>query len=171
MSLSLYKISSDTRELIEKITESGGEVTEDQDKLLVEMQYQLKNKAEGIVHWTNYQNDLMKAASERIAELDDFIEKIQKSLDKLDNYVSNCMGMLGTSKIEFGLYSIVKTKPRQVVEIQDETLVPLEYVKIPPTPDPVISKQSIAKALKEGIEVPGARLVDSENISIHYKVK
>jgi hypothetical protein len=171
MELSLYKISSDTRELIEKIAEADGELTDNQDKLLVEMQYQLRNKVEGVVHWVNYQQDLIKAGKERIAELEKFIEKTNRSVERFNDYVSTCMSMLSTNKIEFGIYSIVKTKPREVVEIYDENLIPIEFIKMPPPPEPVISKQSIAKVLKDGIEVPGARLIESQKTTINYKVK
>ena len=54
--------------------------------------------------------------------------------------------------------------------INDETLVPLEFIKIPQV-KPEIMKAEIAKALKSGKEVSGASLCESENISISYKLK
>jgi hypothetical protein len=52
----------------------------------------------------------------------------------------------------------------------DETLIPMDFIKIP-EPKPAIQKAEIGAALKKGIEVPGAKLTESTNVSISYKMK
>jgi hypothetical protein len=66
--------------------------------------------------------------------------------------------------------SISKRRPAQVVEIYDESLISVDFIKIP-EPKAVIQKTEIARAIKNGCEVPGARLKDSEKLSISYKIK
>jgi hypothetical protein len=54
------------------------------------------------------------------------------------------------------------------VDVFDESQLPIDFIKLP-EPKPQIMKAEIAKALKSGEQVPGARLVDGKK-SLIYKV-
>jgi hypothetical protein len=167
---SLYAITTEFSNTMERIAELDGEVSEETELALTELTEMMVSKTDSIVGWVQSQNDLIGLARERIGELEEFIGKISKRLEKFDGYVDNCMGRMGTNKFEGTFSSVVKRKPSQVVEIFDESLIDVEFIKTP-EPKPVVQKLEIGKALKAGQEVPGARLVESKKISIQYKVK
>lgn len=167
---SLYKISSEMQTLLEEITENEGELTPEIEEKIALVTSQLTTKTDDIVGWVNSREDLIVLANQRISDLTDFINGINKGLEKFDGYVNNCLISLGSNKIEGNLYSINRRKPSQIVNITDETLIPMDYIKIP-KPVPSIQKAEIASAIKAGAKVPGAELIESSKVSISYKAK
>lgn len=170
MKNSLYQISTEMDQLLEEVTASEGELTPELEAKINQVSTDLVEKTDAVVSWVNSQEDLIELAKKRIAELNDFIARTNNKLFRIDGYVEACLKQLGTNKLEGKLYSISKRKPVQVVNVFDETLIPMDFIKIP-EPKPAVQKTEIAKALKAGIEVPGARLEESKNVSISYKLK
>ena len=170
MKTSLYQIASEVQSTLEEIVSLEGELTPEVEQKIKSLENILAEKTDNVVEWVESQNDLVLLAKNKIKDLSEFISRIENRLGKFDEYVNNCMASMGSQKIEGKLHSIVKRKPVQVVTVFDETLIPMEFVKIP-EPKPAISKTEIGKALKAGIEVPGAKLEESKTISISYKIK
>jgi hypothetical protein len=170
MKSSLYQISTEMDQLLEEVTAAEGELTPELEAKIAQVNQDLVEKTDGVVAWVNSQEDLIELAKKRISELGEFISRTNNKLQKIDSYVDACLKRAGTNKIEGKLYSISKRKPVQVVTIVDETLIPMDFIKIP-EPKPAVQKTEIAKALKAGQEVPGAILEESKNISITYKLK
>jgi hypothetical protein len=171
MNTSLYKITNELVERLDAIALADGEITDELEMQINNTSKSLSEKTDSIVSWVQYQNDLIDLAKRRVEELNLFIQGTKKKLDGLDKYVDNCMAKMGTAKLEGELNCIKKRKPVLVVDIYDETMIPMDFVKIPPPPPATISKTDVAKALKSGAEVPGARLVESKNISLSYGLK
>lgn len=169
-SISLYNITSDLSETLIQLSENDGELSDEIESKLSTIQAMLTVKTDDVCGWIASQDDLIKLADDRIKALQEFKQGINKRLDKFDLYVNTCLGALNVTKIEGTLYKISKRAPSKAVVISDETLIPLEFIKIPQV-KPEIMKSEIAKALKSGKEVPGASLCFSENISISYKLK
>lgn len=170
MQNSLYQITNEMGLLLEEISTAEGEITPELEAKLSQVNIALVEKTDDIVAWVNYQEDLMELAKKRIGELSQFIHRTGGKLEKFDSYVDTCLKKFGTNKLEGKLCSISKRKPSQVVNVFDETLIPMDFIKIP-EPKPAVQKTEIAKALKAGIEVPGAKLEESQNVSISYKMK
>lgn len=170
MQNSLYQISTEMDQLLEEVATAEGEVTPELEVKIAQVNAALVEKTDGIVSWVNYNEDLIELAQKRIKELQEFILRTNAKLGNFDNYVNACLVRAGKSKIEGKLYSISKRKPSQVVVVFDETLIPMDFINIP-EPKPTVQKAEIAKVLKAGKEVPGARLEESQNISISYKTK
>lgn len=170
MQNSLYQISSEMDQLLEAVATADGEITPEIEAQIAQVNTALVEKTDGIVSWVNYNEDLIELAQKRIKDLQEFILRTNAKLGNFDKYVNACLQRVGTNKIEGKLYSIVKRKPSQVVNIFDETLIPMDFINIP-EPKPTVQKAEIAKALKAGKEVPGAKLEESQNISIQYKTK
>lgn len=170
MQNSLYQISTEMDQLLEAVASAEGELTPELEAQIAQVNTALVEKTDGIVAWVNYNEDLIELAQKRIKELQEFIQRTNTKLGNFDKYVDNCLQKVGASKIEGKLYSIVKRKPSQVVNVFDETLIPMDFINIP-EPKPTVQKVEIAKALKAGKEVPGARLEESKNLSISYKTK
>jgi len=94
---------------------------------------------------------------------------IERKIEKIDEYVINCMNINGKESYEGHLTKIKKRKPSMAVEIYDESLIPLEFIKVP-EPKPTIMKAELAKVLKQGEIVEGARLVEGK-ASLSYGLK
>ena len=94
----------------------------------------------------------------------------ENGIARLDQYVSDCMAMMKTEKLEGAFSTIVKREPADIVQIDDEKEIPVEYIVVP-EPVASIDKKALLRDLKNGAEIKGASIVKSKNISIAYKVK
>ena len=108
-------------------------------------------------------------AEQRITELRALVERIDRRVESFDEYVASCVKKLPDQEIKGELVTVKIRKPSKKVEVFDEALLPVDFVKIP-EPKAVIMKSEIAEALKSGVEVPGARLVDGKE-SLNYRVR
>lgn len=83
----------------------------------------------------------------------------ENQIESLKRYVKDCMAKSGKDKSGH-LKLATLTKPRKVLQISDESLLPEQYRTqvVSYTTD----KKAIEQALKDGGEVAGAVLVDSD---------
>lgn len=167
--VSLYKLSEELINAMRFLTDDLGEIDENMELKVKELQEMIVTKTDAVCEWRNSQLDLIDAAQRRIDELKDFQSRIESGLTKLDKYVGGCMEMLDQDKFEGVFSSITKIKPRDVVEVYDADKIPPDFLKIP-EPVPSIDKTALLKVLKSGHDVSGARLGKSK-LSIKYKLK
>lgn len=85
----------------------------------------------------------------------------EKKIERLRGYLSYSMQSFGDTKLETPRVALSFRKS-QVVEIEDESLIPQNLMKVKATPD----KTAIKKAIKAGETVEGATLVDRQNLQI-----
>ena len=105
----------------------------------------------------------IKDAEEQMAKRRKAIENRAKHL--LD-YVHGCMETAEVQKIECPYFKLaIQAKPPSV-DVYEPGLIPAEYMRAPEAPPPAPDKTAIAKAIKEGHEVPGARLVHGTRLAI-----
>ena len=76
--------------------------------------------------------------------------------DKLKDYLRFNMEESGINKISSELFTASLRKGIDVVSIVDMDMLPDEYVSVKTSIQP--DKAAIKKALKEGVEIPGAKL-------------
>lgn len=93
-------------------------------------------------------------------------KRIEARVDSLKAYVLQHMQLTGTSKIEGPLFALSIRKNPPAVEVFNADLVPADYMKQPEPPPPSIDKKLIAAAIKDGFDVPGAKLVQGERLVI-----
>lgn len=167
---SLYQITQDLENVLTSIAENDGELSNDHETKMTVLFDLLKSKTDNIVSWVQSQNDLIDLAQAKVDQLKEFQTNVQTRLDRFDAYVNNCLTKLETDKIEGQLCTIKKRKPSQVVFIENESLLPIDFIRIP-EPRPEVMKAEIAKLLKAGQEVPGAVLKASSKITINYNLK
>lgn len=121
-----------------------------------------------------------KAVAAVILNMDSDAEAIQAEIDRLTarkkaianrqdgikNYLRENMEACGISKITHPLFSITLAKGREIVIIDNPSVIPdeLMYVKTEMRPE----KAEILRLLKEGKEVPGAHIERSQS-SIRIK--
>lgn len=96
-------------------------------------------------------------------------DRIEKKIEQIDDYVLTVMNINHRDEFRGNLTTIKKRKPSLSVEIFDETLIPIEFIKVP-EPKPTIMKAELAKVLKQGEVIEGARLVEGKP-SLKYGLK
>lgn len=165
MDLSLFKIENEIRNLLDGIAGEG----EDVNQTLVNLYDALSLKTDQVAHYRDSMVNYSDLLEDKIGELEDRKTQIESKIKKFDEYVLNCMAIQEKDEFNGSFCKISKRKPVKAVEIFDETLVPIEFVRIPEA-KPMIMKAEISKALKAGEIVEGARLVDGK-ISLQYKIK
>ena len=95
----------------------------------------------------------LKEAESRISARRKAIENKSNSLKE---YLLRNMQALGITKIECPEFSITLRKPSEIIEVYDESAVPDVYKVSEITT--TTSKTLIKRQLKNGVEVPGARI-------------
>ena len=150
----LYEINE---EILSCVDMETGEII-DPDKL-TQLQMEFDDKVEGIALWIkNLLSDAeaIKNEKDKLAERQKVCENKAKSLKK---YLSEClMGQkFKTPKVS------ISFRKSDSVDVFDIGKIPKEYLKYK-DPDP--DKTAIKTALKSGKDVPGAKIVENQNIQI-----
>lgn len=123
-------------------------------------------KAVRIVHVIANSDTDVDAIGAEIKRLSERKRSIELAQDRLREYLRFNMEATGISKISSPLFTITLAAGRDMVEIYDEAALPDEFVRVKTVVSP--EKADILKALKSGIEVPGATITKSKS-SIRIK--
>jgi len=118
-------------------------------------------KAVRIVHVIANSDTDVDAISAEIKRLSERKRSIELAQDRLREYLRFNMEATGISKISSPLFTITLAAGRDMVEIYDEAALPDEFVRVKTVVSP--EKAEILKALKSGIEVPGATITKSKS--------
>jgi len=155
----LYELSSNFIE-VQTLIEEGGEGLED---TLESIELTIYDKLENIAKLIrNLDGDAFALKNEE-KRLADKRKSIENNIKNLKQYSQSALEATGKRKLQAGIftYSIQKNPPS--VAILDDKLIPKEYYV------PVelkLDKQTIKEQLKNGEEVPGAELSQSEGVRI-----
>lgn len=104
----------------------------------------------------------IKEAEQQLAERRKAIEKRAESLR---NYLKTNMEIAGISKIECPWFVVSIAQNPEAVTVEDESLIPRDYFKeIPATYQ--LDKALVKQAIKDGFDVPGARLSRGTSLRI-----
>lgn len=157
--MNLYQITQSTQQLLEMLSE--GEIPEDVYKDTVES-LGAENAIDDVVKAIrNKQADVEMFK----AEADKFDEKAaaaQKSVDSMKKLILDYMRATDQKKTGTGLFTVSRRSSKSC-ELIDETKIPEQFF----IPQPAkIDKKAILAELKEGKEITGARLKESESIMI-----
>lgn len=170
MSTSLYSQADELTALHELIEMDHGEITEEHESLMAELYAAIENKTDAVVEYSQMLDDQINMAEARKKEMDQFIKARKNALDRLKSYVMNCMDKTGTKAFTGSLFEIKERKPSQVLEIVDDSLVPVEYTTVIPA-EVKVDKSALKKAVKNGeVNIEGVSLIDGKR-SIQFKAK
>ena len=161
----LYEISKQYQELA-ALAESGDEdlaVAVRDTMEGIEGEFQEKGKALAMVT-LNMDGDL-EAIQSQIDRLNERKRILSNRKESLEEYLRTNMEASGITKITHPLFTITLGKGKPIVVIDEESKIPDEFMNTKVTSTP--AKAEIAKAIKEGIEVPGAHSeIGKSSISI-----
>lgn len=161
----LYEISTQYQELATLVDSADEDLTVALRDTMesIEGEFQEKGKALAMVT-LNMDGDI-EAIKAQIARLTDRKKAMESRQSSLKEYLRTNMERSGITKITHPLFTITLGKGKPTVVIDEESKIPDEYMntKVETTP----MKAEIAKALKEGKEVPGAHSeIGKSSISI-----
>lgn len=129
----------------------------------IEGEFQEKGKAIAMIT-LNIDGDL-EAIQSQIDRLTERKRIINNRKESLKEYLRSNMDASGITKITHPLFTITCGKGKPIVVIDDEKAIPDDFVNVKVTSAP--DKAAIAKALKDGQEVPGAHSeIGKSSISI-----
>ena len=87
--------------------------------------------------------------------------RLERRVEQLEERLCEGLRVAGLPKVEGARWTATLPKPPRKVEVYDPAALPRELFRPVPEPrEPQPDKAEIAKALKKGLPVPGARLVD-----------
>ncbi len=158
--INLYQITEEIEAFAELIMMDEGEISEAHESLERQVEHLLATKTENCISYLDREEDLIKLADEKIKALQDFKKKKKNGIERFKSYIANCLEKSGRESFESDLYKIKFRKPSKVVEIEDRDSLPVEFVEV--VQEIKTKKAEIAKALKAGEVVSGAKLVDGK---------
>lgn len=131
---------------------------------------ELKNQSDDILKWyledranRKARVDMLKSETERLEKL---VGAEQKRIDRGEHLVGRLFERVYDGKpINVGTF-ILSYRKSDAVVIEDETLIPTEYMKTPEPPLPKPDKTAIKEAIKGGAEIPGAIIETRQNLQI-----
>ena len=160
----LYGITAELNAILTQLEELGGEITPEIEQALAINEESFAAKSEDYGHAILNLKGMAaaaKAEKERLAALQKFYEN---TCNRLDNALKTAMVATGHDKVETPTMRL-SLRHTTATEVDDLDQLPAEYktTKV----EVVADKAAIKKAIQQGEDVPGARLV--ENVSLQIK--
>ena len=122
-----------------------------------------KSKAVAAV-FRNLESDA-KQIKEAEQQLEERRKAYEKRAESLKNYLKTNMEVAGIQKIECPWFVITIAQNPEAVTVDDESAIPKDYFKeIPATLQ--LDKTLVKQAIKDGFDVPGARLTRGTSLRI-----
>ena len=90
-------------------------------------------------------------------------QAVENKLEWLKTYLKDCMKLTGKTKFKSGVFKFSIQKNPVSVNITNKKIIPEDYLIPQP---PKVNNTTLKKALKDGIEVPGAELKQTEGLRI-----
>lgn len=157
----LYEIGKEQLAVIADIEMNEGEITEEIQQRINFLAENFEEKAVAYGFVIKKFDDDVTLIDNEIKRLQGLKKKALKVRDYLDARISTAMHEFGFEKVQSPTLTLSFRKS-QAVEVFNEALLPQKYFNYAPTVD----KTAIKTALKEGVDVQGARLITNENLQI-----
>lgn len=148
MDLTLYDISNDYREAVEKLADMDlpPEAVKD---TLEGLRGDLNIKATNVAMFCQNLDALAKQIKEAEQQMAHRRKVLENRADSIRAYIKHCMESAGVSKIECPYFKMsIKQNPPRVV-IDNAEAIPSTYLRTPEPPPPEPDKKAIADLLKK----------------------
>lgn len=164
---SLYELTNEVENLYLMLEDSidleTGEIDEQINKALEVKESEFNDKAVAVATvWRRYQSRLDLLENE-IARLTALKNKAKAVQGKLEYSLTTACERLGKEKIE-GISANISFRKSDKTIIDNEEIIPEDYFNITMVKKPNLTE--IKKAIKNGVEIPGARIETRKNIQI-----
>lgn len=155
----LYELTANHRQLQELVERDDNELAEAIADTFEAIEGEFNDKAVSLIAVVNNLSSDTTAIDNEVKRLEERKKVIKNKQDQMREYLRMNMEAAGITNIKCPLFSITLAKGRDIVQIDDEKLIPAEYLNIKTTYSPM--KADILKALKSGEEIPGASITKS----------
>lgn len=168
MELTLYQIAAEYREAADTLAELDLDEQTIADTL-ESISGDLTTKSQNVAFVIRNLEGMVEQIGVAVEAMQARAKAIQKRAERVREYLLMNMQMAGVQKIECPYFSLaVRENPAKVI-VDDEKQIPAAYMTDPappPPPEPKPDKKLIAKALKDGHDVPGCRLERGKRLEI-----
>ncbi len=168
--MKLYELTEEERKLndlfLAAIDEETGEIKDSEvlDELEAEFKTALTNKSAGIIKAIREQEEKINGTENEIKRLQNLKASRTKVLERFKDYIKFNLKNMDIKKVETSLGTISLRVNPPSTDIFDESILPKKFFKEKVTY--TASKTDIKKALQNGEEVPGARLVINTSLTV-----
>ena len=163
MNQSLYNIVEEQRYTLLEIEAMAGELTPELEEQLTINAQQLESKSIAYLEVIKDREAYVNNAKEEIKRLQQIVKVNTNLVDRLKDNLLTAVKTFGNFEVGFVKFSTRKSTSVHVMDDMVNSLPP-EYKTIKITES--ANKTAIKKALQEGIEIDGAELIHSDNLSI-----
>lgn len=165
----LYQLTGQYQQLAEKLASMDFDAQTVADTIEASgIVDEIQTKAQGIEMVARSAEAFAPAIDAEIERLQALKTHRQKIAQGLRDYLKSNMEAAGIEKIECPLFKVTIKKNTPSVDVFDEQQIPAEFW-VTPEPKPPVSrpdKTAIKKAIQEGQEVAGAKIVQGTRLDI-----
>jgi len=104
--------------------------------------------------------------TDAIAAMKKRSDSMRKRADRMREFLLAGMSHAGIKEITCPFFTIRSRQNPESVDVYEEALIPREFYTDPKPPEPTVDKNLIKKAIKDGYEVPGVKLVKKARLEI-----
>lgn len=164
---SIYNITSDLKQIYEKL-ESGECIDQETGEIEPEIINQLSITKEELQQKSIDYAYVIKSLDDNLDAYDKEIKRLQEQKKRIENAKQRMIEIVSNAMLDFGIVEVkgdtlkLNFRTSETVEVFDELLLDDKYKRVKVEPD----KVAIRKALKNGEEVQGARLLENKNLQI-----
>lgn len=157
--MNLFELTSEFKQTVSRLEEMDLDHEVFQDTMDA-LQAPIEEKVENIVKYMKSLEALADAKKREAKRLSDSASADLKKVEWFKNYMADNLNKAGIKKLQAGVFALSFRKGSEVVEV-DENKLPLDYY-VPQEPKPM-SKTELKKMLKDGMEIPGVKIVRKED--------
>jgi len=159
--MKLYELTETYNNILNLLEDDDAEV-EGLEKALEQLEEDINVKAESIAKLVkNIESDI-NSIKEEEKRLRSKKSTLQNKVKSLKDYLYGQLKATGNKKIKTPLFSVWYQNNAPSLEIIDQESIPEEFIKY----EKKIQSRNILDALKEGEEIPGADLKQTESLRI-----
>ncbi len=152
----LYDITEAHKEL-EKLEDEGLDIGDTFEAV----EASFNDKAISVVHVIQNMGGNVSALETEIDRLSKRLKTVKTRQESIKEYLRFNMEATGINKISCDLFTISIKQGRDIVQIDDDSLIPTDYLNIKTSSTPM--KREILADLKTGKEIAGASMVKSKS--------
>lgn len=161
----LIQIAQDSAALEELLQETGGELTETVENFLAEVEKNVATKADSYYSVMDHLSSVGERYRKRAQAYTSAAKSAESVVDRMKERIKTAMQIMGTEEVQGETIRFkLQNSPASLV-IADSTVIPQEYTVVEVKPDTT----KIKSALKDGFEVPGAKLEQGKTLRSYLK--
>lgn len=122
-------------------------------------------KAQSVAHMVRAFEADAAACKQWAKDATDRAKAIEARAERIRDYLAKNLDACGIEKIS-GPGVALSWRASSAVVIDEPGLIPVEFMRVKPAPDPEPDKKAIADAIKAGKEVPGAHVEARKSLQI-----